>query len=126
MDRKAWNGGTRAATRATLIFVHMLRTLPLSDDACGFFREDGTREDQKKWARQGTSLRSRCQVSTMHTIHIEFANAMHDQLAGGRRQRHMICPTGGPLLSALVMAFGWTRAWVMDSVSLNWGPGGRV
>jgi len=77
-------------------------------------------------ARQGTSLRSRCQVSTMHTIHIEFANAMHDQLAGGRRQRHMICPTGGPLLSALVMAFGWTRAWVMDSVSLNWGPGGRV
>jgi hypothetical protein len=28
VDENGWNGGTRAATRATLIFVHMLRTYP--------------------------------------------------------------------------------------------------
>jgi hypothetical protein len=44
-----WNGGTRAATRATLIFVHMLRTYPsLMMHAASQRRRD--EQVTKRWA----------------------------------------------------------------------------
>lgn len=113
--RKRGNGGTRAATRATLIFVHMLRTYPSLTMHAGFSDKTG----QESNRNVGLIERRRDRSRTRHSlggrlvkyrrctrIHIEFPNAMHDQLGGGQRQRHMICPTGGPLLCALVMAFG--------------------
>lgn len=80
MDGKAWNGGTRAATRATLIFVHMLRTYPsLMDDACGFLRARRDKDEarnaglieqrRRSWQTRldkAQLARSGRQVSTMH------------------------------------------------------------